>query len=71
MKPHWFNESDIPYTEMWRDDIFWLPHVISSKYVKAQFVFAEDHETILSQILKVFDTKLELDAEIKSAALIN
>jgi len=48
MKPQWYPISDIPYTEMWPDDEFWLPPVLSGKCVKASFSFGEnDH--ILSQ----------------------
>ncbi len=41
MNPKWFNVADIPYKEMWPDDIFWLPSVLNGKYVKAAFTFGE------------------------------
>ena len=25
MRPSWFNYSEIPYTKMWPDDVYWLP----------------------------------------------
>ena len=37
MKPQWFNESDIPYPEMWQDDVYWLPLLIAGKQFKATF----------------------------------
>jgi len=39
MNPKWFKVADIPYTDMWPDDIFWLPHTISGKYVEGSFTF--------------------------------
>jgi 8-oxo-dGTP pyrophosphatase MutT (NUDIX family) len=41
MKPHWFAVADIPYKEMWPDDIFWLPKVLTGELVKARFTFGE------------------------------
>ena len=28
MAPKWFNINEIPFTEMWEDDILWLPKVL-------------------------------------------
>lgn len=41
MKPQWYTVADIPFKDMWPDDIFWLPHVIHGEKVKAMFTFAE------------------------------
>ncbi len=41
MNPKWFKIKDIPYKEMWPDDIFWLPKVISGEKVIASFTFGE------------------------------
>jgi mutator protein MutT len=41
MKPRWFNISDIPYADMWDDDAYWLPNVLSGELVKGSFVFDE------------------------------
>jgi mutator protein MutT len=48
MNPLWFLVSEIPYKEMWPDDIFWLPEVLSGKEVNARFVFGEG-DIILEQ----------------------
>jgi 8-oxo-dGTP pyrophosphatase MutT (NUDIX family) len=55
MKPQWYTISDIPYTEMWPDDEFWLPPVLSGKYVKASFSFGEN-DRILSQEINLLST---------------
>ena len=56
MNPKWFNIKDIPFSEMWSDDILWLPQVIEGNLLKGEFVFNEgdiikDHKT---EIVKLF-----------------
>jgi len=41
MNPKWFSIKDIPFKNMWPDDIFWLPEVIRGKLIKAMFKFGE------------------------------
>lgn len=44
MKPQWFKKSEIPYDDMWQDDILWLPLVLESKKVRGSFTFdAQDN----------------------------
>ena len=33
MRPQWYLHADIPYSEMWPDDEFWLPLVLQGKNV--------------------------------------
>ncbi len=42
MKPQWFDVGAIPYSEMWSDDILWLPLVLEGERIKAQFTFDEN-----------------------------
>lgn len=39
MKPQWFNVNEIPYNEMWSDDIYWLPLMLQGKKFKGTFFF--------------------------------
>ncbi len=39
MAPRWFRISEIPYAEMWDDDIVWLPLVLQGKKLKTTFTF--------------------------------
>jgi 8-oxo-dGTP diphosphatase len=48
MKPAWFLIPNIPYSEMWPDDKFWLPEVLNNNKVKASFTFGEK-DIILNQ----------------------
>lgn len=44
MAPRWFKIKDIPYAEMWEDDIIWLPCVLQGHKLLASFVFdAAEH----------------------------
>ncbi|MCL4406094.1 MAG: 8-oxo-dGTP diphosphatase [Patescibacteria group bacterium] len=42
MNPKWFSFDEIPFENMWPDDIFWLPEVIKGKMLKAMFKFGEN-----------------------------
>ena len=40
--PLWHNKEKIPYHEMWEDDRYWLPAVVSGKVVTAWFTFVKE-----------------------------
>jgi len=42
MNPKWFLLKEIPFQEMWPDDIFWLPEVVKGNLLKAMFTFGEN-----------------------------
>lgn len=42
MNPKWFSIKDIPFQDMWSDDIFWLPEVMKGNLLKATFTFGEN-----------------------------
>jgi 8-oxo-dGTP diphosphatase len=42
MKPEWFALENLPYTEMWPSDIFWLPLVLEGEGVRAAITFSEN-----------------------------
>jgi len=52
MKPEWFFIDEIPFKEMWPDDVYWMPLFFSGKKFNAYFSFA-DENTLL-------DRKIEL-----------
>ena len=41
MRPEWFSVNELPFQDMWPDDIFWLPEVVKGKLLKAMFKFGE------------------------------
>lgn len=51
MRPRWYAIADVPYGEMWEDDVIWLPGVLAGGMVHMRFYFdAQDvlvrHETL-------------------------
>ena len=48
MRPQWFTTESIPYSEMWADDIYWLPLVLEEKAVRGTFSFGEG-DVVLSK----------------------
>jgi len=39
MRPQWFPFADIPYSEMWSDDLIWLPLVLDGHKVQGSIHF--------------------------------
>ncbi len=39
MRPQWFPIENIPYQEMWDDDMYWLPKVLTGKRITGKFLF--------------------------------
>lgn len=42
MRPQWFNVGDIPYSEMWPDDEFWLPLMLAGKLFQGTIVVGDN-----------------------------
>lgn len=55
MAPEWFNETDIPYDNMWADDRYWLPQVLDGACIEGLFHF-DEHDRLLSHDVTVVDT---------------
>lgn len=60
MKPQWFNIKDIPFSQMWSDDIHWLPLLIDGKKFTGKFLFdkpstAEYSSKIISKNIEFVD----------------
>lgn len=45
MRPKWFNVSGIPYKDMWPDDKYWLPILLSGKKFRGEFWFKDQDNT--------------------------
>ena len=42
----WFNQNELPYNEMWADDVYWMPYILEEKPFKGYCKFAGDDVTI-------------------------
>lgn len=51
MAPKWFHVDEIPFNDMWPDDIHWFPLFLADKTFKGYFLFGEGDQ-ILEQRLK-------------------
>ncbi|KKU48197.1 MAG: hypothetical protein UX68_C0019G0026 [Parcubacteria group bacterium GW2011_GWA2_46_9] len=51
MKPQWFHTDEIPFGNMWSDDIYWMPLFLSGKKFKGKFLFGKS-DVILEYRLK-------------------
>ena len=40
--PLWFSLDQIPYDEMWADDLYWLPQLLKNQTVFGRFIFDGD-----------------------------
>ena len=40
--PLWFDLDDVPYEEMWADDILWLPILFAGDNFRGRFIFDDD-----------------------------
>jgi len=55
--PIWYNVDQIPYDEMWEDDIHWLPTMIQGDRFYGRFLFEDD---------KMLDGWMASDDEVES-----
>lgn len=49
-KPIWFEIGNIPYDNMWGDDIYWLPHVLKGEKVLGRFWFINWKEIVRKEV---------------------
>lgn len=53
MAPKWFAINQIPYDQMWSDDILWLPKVLNSHIVEGYFLFDEEQKMLEHEVREV------------------
>ena len=51
MRPRWFCIDEIPFKNMWPDDVYWFPFFLSGKKFKGKFLFGKEG-VILKQKLE-------------------
>ncbi len=53
MAPKWYSLHEIPFAEMWPDDIFWMPLFFSGKKFKGRFLFGEGDSVLEKNLEEV------------------
>ena len=53
MEPRWFHVNEIPFKEMWPDDIYWMPLLLGGKKFKGKFLFGEGDIILDQELLEV------------------
>lgn len=46
MSPKWFFADEIPFAEMWSDDVYWFPYFMRGKKFHGKFIFDEKDKVI-------------------------
>ncbi len=45
MKPEWFSVNEIPFEQMWPDDIHWMPFFLAGNKFRGKFLFDKPSDT--------------------------
>ncbi len=46
MKPEWYALSEIPFTQMWPDDRYWMPLFFQGKKFRGRFLFGPEDSVL-------------------------
>lgn len=49
----WFPLGNLPMNDMWKDDEYWLPHMLNGETFDADFYFDETNKKIIRHEIKV------------------
>jgi 8-oxo-dGTP diphosphatase/2-hydroxy-dATP diphosphatase len=53
MRPQWYFVDEIPFKEMWPDDIYWIPLFLKGKKFKGKILFGEKDTILEKEIVLV------------------
>lgn len=53
MKPAWFHPDEIPFAEMWPDDIHWFPMFLRGSKFRGRFLFGEEDVVLEKELVEV------------------
>jgi len=49
----WFPLDNLPMEEMWRDDQYWMPHLLKGEKFDGDFYFDEENKNIIKHEIKL------------------
>jgi len=55
MRPRWYNLNDIPFDNMWPDDMFWFPWMLGGEQFYGYFTFRGLDTIVSHQLTAVSD----------------
>ena len=53
MRPEWFHIDEIPFAEMWPDDMYWFPLFLKGAKFKGRFLFGEGDAVLDRELVEV------------------
>lgn len=53
MRPQWWPIDEIPFNEMWPDDIHWMPLFLGGKKFRGRFLFGESDVILEKELMEV------------------
>jgi len=59
MRPIWFAVEDIPFGQMWRGDVHWIPRILAGERIRGCVTFEEDNETVAAWTVEPWDRRPE------------
>ncbi len=51
IKPVTFSLNQLPVSQMWDDNKYWVPLVLNGKSIRAKFVYADDNRTVKEKFI--------------------
>jgi len=60
MAPKWFLTENIPFDQLWADDVYWYPLMLQNKLFYGVFQF-QGHDNMVSQKLQVVSSLQEME----------
>lgn len=55
MKPQWFRQDEIPFGEMWPDDIYWFPLFLAGKKFRGAILFGEGDAVMRHELKEIHE----------------
>lgn len=68
MAPRWFLQEQMPYNQMWADDVYWYPLLFRRSRFVGLFGFRNTHELVWHKVVEVQDLHQPLHVALELAS---